>query len=804
MEKKRIITFSIIFLLFGMFLIFLYFAQGKITGFSVYEQSTQSNFDEGTYTNTNYNGSAVVLNSGQISGNYISKVFDAGINSTWNNLSWIGSLPNVEYIFATDNQADVWKSINSGISWSLVKDDYNAGEGNGVTASFFNNSKDYFIIYNQDTWASKDFGIGWTKINDDYNGAEGQNAFVSTADKNNNLFVIEGDQDVWKSTDSGISWTKVSSDFNGGNGNLFGLVSDTDNNLYSVDAQSDVWKSINSGISWSLVKDDYNAVEGNNADAMTINLDNVLYILDSQDVWKSSDLGVSWTKINDDFNGAGDSENGKSIITDSNNYVYVIDGGEDVFSSIDSGSTFTKTATNFNGANGITPTMAVVIRQTNLSFQVKTCFVSDCSDKVWQNADLNNLALYGRYFQYSINFSTPDSGTTPFLKSVSIDYTINNSAPSLIISNPNNGGIYSNTNISLNFSVSDLENNLNSCWYEFGAINYSISNCINTTFVVSGNGNYSLVVYANDSLNYLNSSSATFTIDTTAPNLTINSPSAQTYTTSTILFNTTSIDAITLVDSCWYTTNSGTTNQTLSRDGLTNFYNFTNSAVTGGIYTARFYCNDSANNVNNTENVAFTIDTSVPAQGGGSGGSSKKSITSKQILEEENIEEDSEPATEETEKEFIKILDVSTNNFQLGEVAVIKILVQNQQEIKIENAYASLNVYNEELVNIANLKSEDYEISELSNKEIIVFWDTKNLKEGQYTSELKVNYNEEVSTKNLNIDISKNSMIFIGTGFAILDDSDKKFNIKNLLIIAVVVLVSFLLYNLFKNKKRKK
>ena len=512
MKRNSVITYLVFILLFGGFLIFLYFAQGKITGFSIYEQSSQTNFDEGTYSNTLWNGSAVVLNSGQSSGNYISKVFDAGINSTWNNLSWTGNLPNVKYIFATDNQADVWKSADSGVNWNLIKDDYNAGDGNGVTASFFNSSKDYFIVYNQDVWISKDFGVSWTKINDDYNGAEGQNAYTAIADKNDALLIIEGDQDVWKSADSGISFTKVSTDFNGGNGNFFGISVDSSNIIYAVDAQADIWKSADSGVSWSLVKDDYNAGAGNNADGMAVDSNNILYILDLQDIWKSSDLGISWTKINDDFNGAGDSENGKSITIDSNNYVYVIDGGEDVFSSTDSGATFTKIATNFNGANGITPTMTTIVRQTNLSVKTKVCFVSDCSDGVWQNADLNNLNLYGRYFQYSVNFSTPDSGTTPSLKSVSIDYTINNSAPNLIISSPQSEIVYSSNNISLNFSISDLENNLDSCWYEFENVNHSISNCSNTSFSVSVNGNYSLVVYANDSLNYLNSSNINFTI----------------------------------------------------------------------------------------------------------------------------------------------------------------------------------------------------------------------------------------------------------------------------------------------------
>src|SRR3989344_8251846 len=100
MKRNSVITYLVFILLFGGFLIFLYFAQGKITGFSIYEQSSQTNFDEGTYSNTLWNGSAVVLSSGQTSGNYTSKVFDAGGGAAWNNLSWQGNLQTKENIFA--------------------------------------------------------------------------------------------------------------------------------------------------------------------------------------------------------------------------------------------------------------------------------------------------------------------------------------------------------------------------------------------------------------------------------------------------------------------------------------------------------------------------------------------------------------------------------------------------------------------------------------------------------------------------------------------------------------------------------
>jgi len=62
----------------------------RITGFSVFEQDNRSDFDEGNYNNTEWNGSGVVLSGGNTSGDYTSTVFDAGNDASWNNLTWQG------------------------------------------------------------------------------------------------------------------------------------------------------------------------------------------------------------------------------------------------------------------------------------------------------------------------------------------------------------------------------------------------------------------------------------------------------------------------------------------------------------------------------------------------------------------------------------------------------------------------------------------------------------------------------------------------------------------------------------------
>jgi len=94
--------------------------------------------------------------------------------------------------------------------------------------------------------------------------------------------------------------------------------------------------------------------------------------------------------------------------------------------------------------------------------------------------------------------------------------------------------------------------------------------------------------------------------DTTPPVVTINKPAGNS-STSSIDFNATLNENGT----CRYTLNSGTTNYTMQSNGGFDF-NATNNSIADGSYTARFYCNDSSNNLNSSTTRGFTIDTKFP------------------------------------------------------------------------------------------------------------------------------------------------------------------------------------------------
>ncbi len=113
--------------------------------------------------------------------------------------------------------------------------------------------------------------------------------------------------------------------------------------------------------------------------------------------------------------------------------------------------------------------------------------------------------------------------------------------------------------------------------------------------------------------------------DLVSPLITINSPTATTYTDSSILFN------LTLDENgyCEFSLDDGITNYTMSSiDDKT--WNSTQS-LSDNSYTVDFYCNDSLGNVNYSESLSFTV--SVPAQqvltssGGGGGGITSKTYS---------------------------------------------------------------------------------------------------------------------------------------------------------------------------------
>jgi len=112
--------------------------------------------------------------------------------------------------------------------------------------------------------------------------------------------------------------------------------------------------------------------------------------------------------------------------------------------------------------------------------------------------------------------------------STQVYYTIDTITPSLTVAQPQNITYNFNTSLPLNFTTDGTN-----CSYalddaEFG--NVSIPSCTNTTFGVNlTEGAHNITVYANDNATNSNSSVVYFSVDTLAPNITVDSPLNITY-----------------------------------------------------------------------------------------------------------------------------------------------------------------------------------------------------------------------------------------------------------------------------------
>jgi len=130
---------------------------------------------------------------------------------------------------------------------------------------------------------------------------------------------------------------------------------------------------------------------------------------------------------------------------------------------------------------------------------------------------------------YDLNVSVCENETIEKLcGNDSVEIIIDNTAPEIEILSPTNDTNISNDQVDVNYTVSD-NILLDQCWWtnDSGVTNTTLSSCENITGVTWPQGNNVVTVYANDSINNINSSTVYFFVDSIAPQFT---PPLQTQT----------------------------------------------------------------------------------------------------------------------------------------------------------------------------------------------------------------------------------------------------------------------------------
>ncbi|MFH1521806.1 MAG: hypothetical protein ABIF18_02500 [archaeon] len=475
MRDKKFLTIAMGIFVVGIFFFSIIYTgfDFKLTGYAVFGNDEQAEFDLGTYNNVEWNGSAVILSSNQVSGTYTSQIFDATNDATWNNLSWEGETIVTSNSFLTS-------AIHLGLNATEV----------------FALDDIYYLADMKDS---------------------SKNVYLNFSDSLINNSVLK----IYAKKEKGITIGIYSQSDSSGTNPL---------GTFSVESVVGEWYNVPLNIATS-----------------------------TNSIWIGEGVG-SGADPKDYFD-----------------YIYA------------------------------------EIPGTNLSFQIKNCSLSDCSDGTWQDADLTSLNLQSRYFQYKVDFITPDSSISPSLTSVNIDYDLINTAPSITLTSPYGGASYgTNESLVLDFSVFDADDNIDSCWYNIGGEDIAIPGCANTTFDIAEGAN-TLNIYVNDTVGLEASDSANFNVAVGAPSVVLDSP-IEVYLSSgqNIEFSYTPTDID--LASCWLLGNFNgvfQTNQTDDSPTSGNINSFFLN-LNDGEYLWNIGCNDSEGNSATNGNTTFYVDTINP------------------------------------------------------------------------------------------------------------------------------------------------------------------------------------------------
>ena len=107
---------------------------------------------------------------------------------------------------------------------------------------------------------------------------------------------------------------------------------------------------------------------------------------------------------------------------------------------------------------------------------------------------------------------------------------------------------------------------------------------------------------------------------------------------------------------------------------------------------------------------------------------------------------------------FLKPLDISVNNFQLGQVAKFNILVENVGNSLIEDAYAKMQLTEETGRMVLDTTSLKTGLISSERKELAAYWDTADIRLGTYEGTLTLGYADKLSEKRIRTIVEQDSI----------------------------------------------
>jgi hypothetical protein len=156
--------------------------------------------------------------------------------------------------------------------------------------------------------------------------------------------------------------------------------------------------------------------------------------------------------------------------------------------------------------------------------------------------------------------------------------------------------------------------------------------------------------------------------------------------------------------------------------------------------------------------------------------------------------------------EKLVLQEIWVDDFNLGEIAKLEMLVENKWSEKIGDVLIKTKISNERGGVVSEFKSSDYDVDGFSKEVFVSYWDTAGVIEGDYDAEVSIKHGDKESRENLKFEVSENELVVIGLGYVISADDGVGPDAIVVVLMSVVVLLILmnLLWFLLLRKKLKK
>ena len=155
-------------------------------------------------------------------------------------------------------------------------------------------------------------------------------------------------------------------------------------------------------------------------------------------------------------------------------------------------------------------------------------------------------------------------------------------------------------------------------------------------------------------------------------------------------------------------------------------------------------------------------------------------------------------------KSLLELERILVSDFKLGDIAKLRILIENRWSQELKNVFANLLVYTEKHEIMSDIKSSSEDIPALSKHELLAYWDTAGISEGEYDGRLMIKYEKGSTDRDLILKIKSDSLDISGVGFAVSGKAGKGTSIVTILgiIIGILVLGNIAWFVFFKRRQQ--